>query len=74
MIKGEKINDNIPITAYTLLVGNFTWTITLILASGNFSFAATNTFQFKSPLISFRDGITYDKMQQCWVGFTRVNR
>lgn len=62
MIKEEKINDNIPITAYALLVGSFTWTITLILASGNFSFAATNTFQFKSLLISFHNGITYDKM------------
>lgn len=60
--------------AFTPLVGGFIWTIRLILTSGIFLSAPTNTFQFKSLLISFPDGITYDEMQQCWVEFTEANR
>lgn len=56
-----------PMTRYqfasTLLFSNFTWTIRLILTSGIFFCTPTNTFQLKSLLISFPDGITYDKMQ-----------
>lgn len=59
--------------AFTLWVGSFIWTIRLILTSGIFLSAPTNTFQFKTLLISFPNGITYDEMQQCWAEFTGAN-
>lgn len=71
--KGQEVNDNIPIS-FTLLVGSFLWTIRLILTSGIFLSAPTNTFPFKPLLISFPDSITYDEMQQRRAEFKGANR
>lgn len=60
--------------AFKWLVRSFIWTIRLILTSGIFLSPPTNTFQFKSLLIGFPDGITYDKMLKRWDRFMEANR